>query len=212
MLEIRTSFRLSAIFIALAFVGSAHAAVIFNNLGPGNSFSAGGRIVQGPAVGTIGDVNQAAQFTVGPTDAFLTSISLGMNVNDPPNSGTGPIDIVLAADAGGAPGATIRTLSTNAGVTGEQLIVVADDGSQLLSANTSYWVIADGEGTFDGSWRSNSIGDMGITAGQTEPNPWNVRPIEDRYAFRVEGRFVPEPGALPLLGVAMLGLVRLRRP
>ncbi len=182
---------------------STQAATIFNNFGPGDTFSNGGRIVQGPAVGTIGDVNQAASFTVGATDFLLTDIYLGIHVNDPPNVGTGPLDILVAADAGGSPGGILRTLPINVNSTGKQVITVVD-GAQILSANTTYWIIADGEGSFDGSWNFNSIGDVGLTAGQTEGNPWNLRPMDDRYALRVEGRVVPEPtsGFLTVLSAA----------
>lgn len=198
---------------ALAFAcGGAEAAVLFSNLGPGDSFSFGGRLVQGPDVGTIGDVNQASTFTVGPTGAFLTSVSLGINANDPPNVGTGPVDVSITADAGGAPGAILRTLPANVGVSGEQLLTLPDDGTLLLSANTTYWVLMDGEGSFNGSWRFNTTGDTGLTAGQSEPNPWNVRVDDERYALRVNGQLVPEPttALLALLGATAALLPRRR--
>ncbi len=194
--------------------GRGEAAVIFSNLGPGDSFSSSGRIVQGPDVGTIGDVNQGSTFTVGSADAFLTSLSLVIGVNGSPNTGTGPIDVLIAADAGGSPGAVLRTLSTNLGATGDQLVTLPDDGSLELSANTTYWVLMDGEGGFDGAWRFNDTGDVGLTAGQSEPNPWNPRIDDERYALRVEGRFaVPEPttGLLVLIGVIVGGTSRHRR-
>lgn len=209
MIRISPLFCGTALAVAM-ITGTTQAAIIFNNFGPGDSFGISGRVVQGPAVGSIGDVNQAAAFVTGPSDAFLTSVSLGINVMDPPNIGTGPIDIELAVDAGGVPGAVLRSLSVNAGVTGEQVITGVDDGSQLLTANTTYWIVADGEGSFDGSWRFNSISDVGMTAGQTEPNPWNAQSAEDRYAFRVEARVVPEPTNW-LLFLGSIGFALIRR-
>ncbi|TWT95219.1 hypothetical protein Pla108_33620 [Botrimarina colliarenosi] len=209
----RTLLTLGVALAAGAACGRSDAAVIFNNLGPGDSFSASGRIVQGPSVGTIGDVNQGSTFTVGPADAYLTSVSLGVSVNSSPSVGTGPIDVKIAADAGGSPGAILRTLSTSLGSTGDQLVTLPDDGSLLLSAGATYWVLMDGEGDFDGSWRFNDTGDIGVTAGQSEPNPWNVRPPEERYALRVDGRVaVPEPTAvvLALLGAVAAGTTRRR--
>lgn len=208
-----TLLTLSAVLVAGAAGGLTEAAVIFSNLGPGDSFSSTGRIVQGPSVGTIGDVNQGSTFTVGPSNAFLTSVSLGVHVDGPPNTGTGPIDVMIAADAGGSPGAILRTLSANLGVAGEQLVTLPDDGSLELTAGATYWVLMDGEGGFDGAWRFNDTGDVGLTAGQTEPNPWNVRIDDDRYALRVEGRLgVPEPTAvvLALLGAVAAGTARRR--
>ncbi len=196
----------------MVWVGtSAEAAIIFNNFGPGDTFGDGGRILQGPAVGTIGDVNQAASFTVGPTDFLLTTVSLGIHVVSSPTNGTGPLDVVLAADSAGSPGAALRTLPINVNSTGKQVITVADDGTQLLDANTTYWIIADAEGSFDGGWNFNSIGDVGLTAGQTEGNPWNPRPNDDRYAFRVQGMAVPEPAAGVLIVLSLAGLIVTRQ-
>lgn len=207
----RSCFGWLVVFLGLGLPGSASAATIFDNFGPGNSFSASGRIVQGPAVGTIGDVDQASSFTVGATDFLLTNISLGINVQSPPNVGTGPLDVLLTTDAGGSPGAVLRTLPINVNSTGEQVITVVD-GTQILDANTTYWVVADGMGEFDGSWRFNDTGDVGLTAGRSNGNPWNVRPADDRYALRVEGRVVPEPATpwLLSLGLGSLGIMRRR--
>jgi len=190
-----------------ALVANSHADVVFNNFGAGDAFSATGRILQGESVGTIGDVDQAAAFTVGASPARLTGITLGIGVNGPPNSGTGPLDIILAADAAGSPGAALRTLSFNANSTGDQTVSVSDGGTLVLAANTTYWVIADGKTSFDGAWRFNNIGDVGLTAGRTNLGAWNLRPDDDRYAFRVEGRpAVPEPAAIVLFATALAGL------
>ncbi len=211
--RLRLALALGVALAAGAPGGRAEAAVIFSNFGPGDSFSSSGRIVQGPGVGTIGDVNQGSTFTVGPASAFLTSVSLGVGVNGAPSVGTGPIDVIIAADAGGSPGATLRTLSMNLGLTGDQVVTLPDDGSLELSANTTYWVLMDGKGNFNGGWRFNDTGDIGLTAGQSEPNPWNVRIDDERYALRVEGRLaIPEPtaGLLALFSAAAAGTVRRR--
>lgn len=190
---------------AIALLGTglgAQAAVVFNNFGPGDAFSDGGRILQGETVGTIADVDQAASFTVGGTPHLLTIVSLGINVSPSPNIGTGPLNIVIAADAAGVPGATLRTLPLNVNATGKQIVTVADNGTLQLDANTTYWVIADGKTTFDGAWYFNNVGDVGATAGRTNLGPWNLRPDDDRYALRVEGRPVPEPASAALLALS----------
>ena len=207
-----TNFKLTCLASLTALAGSANAAVIFDNFGPGDTFSVGGRVVQGPGVGTIGDVNQASSFTVGPANHLLTSVSLGISVMNPPQDGPGPIDVVIAADAGGVPGASLRTLSTNVGAVGDQVVTLPDDGTLELDANTTYWVIMDGEGDFNGSWRFNTTGDIGLTAGQTEPHPWNPRAPEERYALRVEGDVaVPEPTAGILALTVSAGCLTRRR-
>ena len=210
MFSIRRFCALAAL-VAILSTSTANAAIVFSNFGPGDTFGNTGRVLEGPAVGSIGDVNQAASFTVGPTDFMLTDVSLGIFVRDSPVVGTGPIDVLLAADAGGVPGATLRTLPINVNSTGKQVITVVDDGSQMLDANTTYWIVADAEGGFSGSWNFNSTGDIGPTAGQTEGFPWNPRPMDDRYALRVEGRAVPEPASCVFLVLGSLGMLALRQ-
>jgi hypothetical protein len=121
---------------------------------------------------------------------------LGIFITDSPTVGTGPLDVIVAGDAAGSPGAVLRTLPINVNATGKQVITVVDDGTFLLDANTNYWIIADAEDSFRGSWNFNSIGDVGLTAGQSEGNPWNLRPDDDRYALRVEAQIIPEPSTL----------------
>ena len=58
--------------------------VVYNNLGPGDTFSASGRILIGPDAGVFSDVNQAASFSVGPTAHHLTDVVLGLGVNEYP--------------------------------------------------------------------------------------------------------------------------------
>lgn len=195
-----TNFRCLFVLVAastILIVSVADAAIIFNNFGAGDSFGNSGLLLQGPAVGTIGDVNQAAAFSVGPTPAMLTSIQLGISTGGP-GPGTGPIDVVLTADAAGLPGATLQSSLVNVNVTGKQVISAPYDGSLLLAANTTYWVVADAEGTFDGGWNFNTTGETGATAGQTEGFPWNLHDADQRFAFRVQGELVPEPGSLIL--------------
>ena len=192
--------------IAVSLFSAARADIIFNNFGAGDAFGNSGLLLQGPAVGTIGDVNQAAAFTIGATDVFLTSVQLGINAVEQ-GPGTGPIDVKLAANAGGLPGATLQSSLVNVNVTGKQVISAAYNGTLQLSANTTYWVVADTEGTFDGGWNFNTTGDTGLTAGQTEGNPWNLHAPDQRFAFRVQGRLVPEPASILLVACGVIAVV-----
>ena len=204
----RASTRLAAVvclLVTIATATSAQAVVIFNNFGPFNSFSDGGRLVQGPDVNTIGDVDQAVKFTVGAGNPFdLTSATLGIYATSSPLIGTGPVAVQLAADANGAPGAVLASSTVNVNATGKQTITATFPGLQQLDANASYWIIMNGQTTFDGSWNFNNIGDLGPTAGRSDGFPWNLRPKDDRMALRVEGNAVPEPASLGLLACVAL--------
>ena len=205
-------------FLATLATSSVQSEIIFNNLGPGDTFSASGRILIGPTAGVFSDINQAAPFSVGPTAHFLTDVVLGLGVNEYPSKPFSPstINVLVTEDSAGVPGTVLRALPYNITAMGDQAITVSDAGSLLLQANTDYWVIADAEGNFEGAWRFNMYGDLGLTASQTENNPWNLHPDDDMFALRVEGiSAVPEPAALLLvvLGLALLpGWCFLRRP
>ena len=200
------------LFLLLAFASfSARADVVYNNLGPGDTFSVTGGILIGPDDGSFGDINQAASFSVGPTAHFLTNVVLGLGVTDTPAYPFVPasVNVLVAKDAAGSPGTVLLTMPYAITTPGDQAITVYDAGSVMLAANENYWIIADAEGEFHGSWRFNSLGYMGLTAGQTEGSSWNLRPNDDMYALRVEGNpVVPEPATLLL---AILGLALLPR-
>jgi hypothetical protein len=189
----------AAAVLAMAVVGTAGARgdVVYNNFGPGDAFSDSGRLVQGETVGTIGNVDQASTFRTGASDSAVTSVTVGINATT-----AGPLDILIAADGVGGPGATLRTLSANANL-GKQALTVNDVGTLVLDANTTYWVIVDGKTTFDGGWNENSIGETGFTAGRTNLGAWSQRSVDElRLALRVEGRLVPEPAGIGFVAAA----------
>jgi hypothetical protein len=196
--------------------------IIFNSFGPGNSFSSGGRLLQGENVFNIGNVDQAASFVVGPNNYAVTSITLGLTVGGI-NGGAGPIDFVLTTDNSGVPGGVLETLSGNVASGSTQVITRSASGATILNANTTYWIIADAKGLFDGSWGFNDQGIKGLTAGRSANSgtvnygAWSTRPNDDQLAFRVEGRItnkgrVPDSGhSLALLGLTTLALTGLAR-
>ena len=203
----------SLVVAVLAAAPAARGVVVFNNFGAANAFGDSGRLVQGPDVNTIGDVDQAVKFTVGAGGPFdLTSAALGIHAASSPAIGTGPVDVQLAADSAGLPGAVLASATVNVNATGKQLITANFPGLQQLSPNTSYWVIMNGQGAFDGGWNFNSTGDTGPTAGRSDGMAWNLRPDDTRMALRVEGNVIPEPAALGLLTTAAAALLRRRRP
>jgi hypothetical protein len=201
---------IATLWLVVGTAFTARADIVFNNFGAGDAFSDSGRLLQGESVGTIANVDQAVAFVVGANSYKLTSISLGIFADTSPNVGTGPLNVVLASDSGGLPGASLANQVLNVNTTGKQVVTATFGGSTQLNANTTYWVIADAQTTFDGSWNFNSIGDKGNTAGRSNNGPWDLRVNDDRMALRVQGTLVPEPASLAVIA-GMLGLI-LRRP
>lgn len=207
---------LSLIALACALAGpAAHAADIFNNFGPGNSFTDGGLVLQGPAVGTIGKIDQADAFTTDGNGHILDTVSLGVYADTGPTiiSKDG-LTIQIAADAAGLPGSVLASADiNNIPAIGKQ-IVTATFGSLDLAPNTTYWVIANSQGGYSGSWDTNNIGDLGPTAGRANNGAWNLDGTQTtRFVMELTGTTLPVPepqaGALMLIGT-MLTLSALR--
>ncbi len=204
-----------AALLSSAIASSSHAAIVFSNFGPGLSFPDSGRVLQGESVGNIANIDQAASFINGPFTTFVTDVKLGIYVDSPTNSpfdGRGPLDIIIASDAGGLPGAAIQTISLNPNTFLTQIADAPVGASVTLAPNTQYWIIADAKGTFDGAWENNPINDHGPTAGRSNNGPWSLHSANDpRMVFQVEGRTIPEPATATILGIALAGSLSLRR-
>src|SRR6476620_9284265 len=130
-------FALTALVCA-ATVSQSHAAILFSNFGPGMSFPDVGRVLQGELVNNIGNIDQAASFINGPNPAFVTDVKLGIYVSSPTNSpfdGRGPLDIILATDAAGLPGAALHTTSLNVQTFLGQVVTASMGGSVQLAPN-----------------------------------------------------------------------------
>jgi hypothetical protein len=200
---------LAALFVSAFSV--ARADIIFDNFGPGFSFPNVGRILQGEAVNNIGNVDQAASFMTGGTDVYVTDVKLGIYVSSPANSpfdGRGPLDIIIAADSAGKPGATLHTTSLNVNNWLAQVVDAPVGGALQLAANTQYWIVADAKGTFDGAWEFNPTNDFGPAAGRSNNGPWSLHnPNDERMVFQVSGRLVPEPSPFGLLATLVAASV-----
>jgi hypothetical protein len=160
--------------------------VAFNNFGPGDTYdgTAGGT-VRGPlasggalwhaikfesqASGAITDVH-IALVTTSTTVLNLYALELWSNQNDLPGVLIGELGQLSAAQH-----ATPINPPPH----------LAAGGSVQLTAGTTYWLVAKGEGDAAGSWRRNVIGDTGFRAFSSNSGAsWSLWPV-DRYAFRI---------------------------
>lgn len=213
-ISVRSASSLAAL-AALGLAASAQAGEIYNNLGPGNSFSSSGRFLTGPNATTNNFVDQAARFNTGGHNHEGILVSAGIAVTGPlPFDGRGPVDIQVWSDGPTGPASLLASDPYNVTAYNDQLIGTTF-GSLTLLANTNYWVVLAPEAGYAGAWRQNDQGAQGVTAGRTNGGAWNLRdPDPDgmlslRVVSRVET--VPEPATMAALGLGALAMLRRRK-
>ena len=126
------------------------------------------------------------------------------------DAGTTGAEVQLFSDANG-PGTLLATL--NGPSTFSTVLTDEDftDPGFLLSANTTYWVVAQTvSGTAYWSVPADSVGTgvgfTGIWAFlQNPPNPWTLEPpLDNAFQAEVTADAVPEPSTLALLSLSFL--------
>jgi hypothetical protein len=200
--------------LALALLGgpgvTAHADIVFSNLGPnGSSDSSGGYAFGDVFPNTIQDI--AAFFRVGSQAFSLQEIDVGMGLMSTPNR----ITLELLPDVKGAPGPDSQALESFQVVnklpfTGSNApaVPVGSVLHPLLEANTGYWIVAAAAQPTEAIWNSNDVLYGGGTfAYRVNDGSWEVVANDMSPAFAVLGSPVPEPATLSLLGIAALGLL-----
>jgi hypothetical protein len=215
-MRIQSLFGIALIAILSSQIATpSRATIVFSNFDTGLTFPEFGRVLEGEAVGNIANIDQAASFINGPYTTFVTDVKLGIYVDSPaksPFDGRGPLDIIIAADNNGLPGAALHTTSLNPNTYLSQIADAPIGGSVSLAPNTQYWIIADAKGTFDGGWEFNQVNDYGPVAGRSNNGPWALQSANDpRLVFQVEGRTIPEPATATFAGLALAGAISLRR-
>lgn len=205
-----------ALVLMLIFgsAGAAQGAVLYSNLGPGDSYftSAGTYPVWNLSSG--GFIHRAASFTVpGSGTVQFGSAELGFHLQNGSNSA----NVRLAADASGLPGSTIESINITlpAPSATPGLVTATSATNPTLTAGSTYWIIASVNfAQTMATWGPNSTGAMGGNATRTNfmNGQWISQGPSGVPSLRVNS-LVPEPSTAlcAMLGLALMAGVRRRR-
>jgi hypothetical protein len=196
---------LAALVACTALPTSAN--TLATNLGPGNTFSNDGIIIENFFIN--GEVTGFATSFLPATTATLRDVVLPLSTDL-----GGSLTVGIASDADGQPGSVLTLLTQNGSISSATALVTFTCAyCPVLQAATRYWIVAvPTTGYTDATWHfspsalgnaffSNGQGNVGVvigpwsTAGQTFPTP----------AFEVDGVPVAAVPALSDGGLALAG-------
>jgi hypothetical protein len=157
-------------------------------------------------------LRSAFSFTVGGTDTYFDSVRLALSLS----AGANEMDLRLYTDAGGHPGTVLESIHVSGqmprfGDFGAGHLVTFNSALHpLLQAGGAYWLVPLAPGGIVAGWNFNDQGRRSPFAmsAQFEPTTWAVRQ-DTEGAFEVSGgpSPAPEPSALALAGVGLVGVV-----
>lgn len=205
----------TAVVGAAILATSSNAAVVFSDLGAGNSYQANAGWTVSGLGSPSGVMAFAAQFT-SPGNYTVSQIDVALTTIN----GNGVMPVILYSDSGDALGSNIGSVSfipdsglPSFGSTSSALTLFPGGAAVTLSAGAKYWIYMDpGPGAYD-EWNFNSVGATGLIASSSLGYAnGQILPAFDVLGTPI-GVGIPEPAALMCLGagLAWLGALRCRR-
>lgn len=197
-------------FLAVAMAGvSAHAGVVFGNLGASGTGALGGTNTDYGS-GDAGELALAQGFNTGTSSLLdIQSVTLGLFLS---NSGTSQnLSVSIYSDSSGSPGSILF---------GSQPVPVGNTGTYTfpfsgasLLASTSYWVVPEGPASWhldalDSSPAGlNSSGYSYTGTKRNQPSIGWTTPSPNLTSYSVSVVAVPEPSAIVMAGIGIASAI-----
>ena len=195
--------------LSLTCFASAHADVIFSNLGPGGSFDHFGLYpIQGvlyPPGNPDGfSTVYAARFTVPNPGFTFDKVTLPLQMNE-----FSPLPLLfihIHADAGGLPGAVLDTEQAFGIPTLDPALITISGDHSPLYAGSTYWIAVSAPAEDLGYWYANDQGYKGVAGFYNDGGGWFFDGNSQQGAFQLEGAAAPESSGMALLVCGLLGI------
>ncbi len=192
-----TGARSLLLLAGFAFSNVLHAATIYSNFGPGQTYLTIASELVGTLSGLASQVSVGAPFTPA-TTSVLTAIDFAAVYIGGPNQ----LNVYLTS--GGLPGAPIESFTLTNLANLPTVLTVNSVTHPVLSAGTTYWVVltANDPVNSDFGWNFNTTGATGA-ATRLGAGSW-VLDQGTTSAFDVQGDAVPEPATFLLVSGSLL--------
>ena len=202
--------RLFVCILAVALSSmSASASLIYSTFGPGDSYSNDGSASIGGTKAFPGGFQSVANgFTVSGSDFQLGKIEVATVLG----SGANSLDVSLAADNGGTPGAVLESFSLSGLMTGFPggILSLSSTTHPLLLQGSSYWVVVEAGAADTAAGWLDALPHVDGKHAWNNGSGWQTAAIDiGQQAFRVSA--IPEPATMSLLVLGGLATLIRRR-